>query len=258
MGIKGLILAGGKGTRLGHFTERVSNKHLAPVYDRVMIEYPMETLRGAGIKNITIVTSERSAGDIVRFVGDGNEFGFDSVEFKFQYGGDMGIADAIRQAGRGSVPTKVAVILGDNLFEQNMSSVVESFMSEQGGKGACAVVKFVPDPERYGVALIKDSKIVNIEEKPKKPKSSMAISGFYLFDERVFDIVGKLKKSDRGEYEVTDILKWYMDRDELTYKVTNKFWTDMGTYDSLLLASNWVRENRRIGDFEDKQFAIMG
>lgn len=246
--MRGLILAGGKGTRLGRFTERVTNKHLSLVYDRAMIEYPIETLKKAGVTNLTVVTSERSAGDIVRYLGDGSEFGLDSVEYKFQYGGDMGIADAIRQAGRGMEPTKVAVILGDNLFEQNMGPFVQDFHQEQGGVGASAIVKFVPDPERYGVALIKDGKIIDIEEKPRKPKSSMAITGFYLFDEKVFDIVGKLKKSDRGEYEVTDILKWYMDRDELTYHVTNRFWTDMGTYDSLLVASNWLREHH-ICDF---------
>lgn len=249
--MRGIICAGGKGTRLGSFTSRVSNKHLALIYDRPMLEYPMRTLANAGIEDVTIVTSERSAGDIVRFVGNGKEWGFDSVNFAFQYGGDLGIADAVKEAIKGRNRSPVAVILGDNLFQENMSKMVRRFHEEQNGRGARMLLKFVADPERFGVAQIKEGRVLDIEEKPKLPKSPLAITGFYLFDERLSDIIEALKPSQRGEYEVTDILKWYLADGSLRFDMTEGFWTDCGTYDSLLAASNYVRSRLHKSDFDE-------
>lgn len=238
----GVMLCGGSGEKFGAFAKKVTNKHLAVCYNKPMIDFPMNTIRGAGLRDMAVVTSERSAGDIVRYLGDGREFGLDSIRYYFQ-SGESGIADALRQVGKEGKRESVAVILGDNLFEEAMKNVVEDFKKVQGGVGARIVLKFVPDPERFGVASIKDGKVVDVEEKPKSPKSSLAVTGFYVFDERVFDIIETLKPSGRGEYEIADVIAWYMRQGQLGYHVTDGFWTDLGTYDSLLVGSNWVRNS---------------
>lgn len=253
--MRGVLCAGGSGSRLGRWTQRVSNKHTCMVYDRAMIELPIATMVNAGVDRLTIVTSEKSAGDLVRYVGNGAEFGLVEVDYKFQYGAS-GIADAIRQA-RTDRKEAVAVMLGDNLFEEEMNGMVNKFVMTQSCKGARVMLKFVPDPDRFGVAKISGETIIDIEEKPQYPKSSLAITGFYLFDEKVFDIIETLKPSGRGEYEVTDILKKYMELGELRYDVTTKFWTDMGTPDSLLLAANWLREKVTNGHTDREHMASV-
>lgn len=236
--MKGVILAGGLGTRLMPLT-RVTNKHLLPVYNKPMIHYPIQTLVNAGIEDIMIVTGGNDAGDFLRLLGNGNEFGLRDLHYTYQVG-EGGIADALRLAEHFADGDKVVVVLGDNIIEGNIRRAVGEFFAQ--GKGAKILLKEVPDPQRFGVAEIANGRIVSIEEKPAKPKSNLAVIGIYMYDRQAFDMIRKLKPSGRGEYEITDVNNMYIQQGTLTYDVLDGWWTDAGTFDSLLRASVMVAE----------------
>ncbi len=231
--MKGVILAGGLGSRLSPCT-KVTNKHLLPVYDKPMIYYPIMTLVNAGIKDILIVTGGNHAGDFLRLLGNGREFGLKDIAYTYQEG-EGGIADALKLAENFADGEKVFVILGDNIVQDNVSRHVQEFIKQP--KGAKVFLKEVPDPERFGVAEIKDNKIISIEEKPGKPKSNYAVCGLYMYDNEVFDIARNMKPSDRGELEITDVNNVYIQQNTMTYSVLKGWWTDAGTFQSLYRAS---------------------
>lgn len=234
--MKGVILAGGLGKRLYPLT-KITNKHLLPIYDKPMIFYPLQTLINAGIKDILVVTGGNHAGEFLRLLGNGKEFGLKHINYTYQEG-EGGIADALRLAEHFADNEKLCVILGDNIIEGNIISAVKSF--EKQPKGARVLIKEVPDPQRFGVPEIVGDKIVAIEEKPKKPKSNYAVIGIYMYDSYVFDIIKTLKPSGRGELEITDVSNAYIRQGTLTYEKLAGWWTDAGTYESMLLASNLV------------------
>jgi glucose-1-phosphate thymidylyltransferase len=239
MPIKGVILAGGLGKRLYPLT-RISNKHLLPVYNKPMIFYPIQTLVDAGIKDILIVTGGNHAGEFLRLLGNGKDFGLKHINYTYQEG-EGGIADALKLAEHFVDGDKVVVILGDNIIEKSIKDPVEAFRKQS--KGARILLKKVEDPQRFGVAELRGKKIISIEEKPKKPKSDYAVTGIYMYDARVFDIAKTLKPSKRGELEITDVNNEYIRRGELTYDILDGWWTDSGTFDSLLRANLLVAEN---------------
>lgn len=236
--MKGVILAGGLGTRLAPLT-RVTNKHLLPVYNKPMIYYPIECLINAGIEEIMIVTGGNDAGDFLRLLGNGNAFGLRDLHYTYQEG-EGGIADALRLAENFAEGGRIAVVLGDNIIEGNIRNAVEGFRSQPNG--AKLLLKEVTDPERFGVAEIRDRAIVGIEEKPPVPKSSFAVIGIYMYDEQVFEIIRTLKPSGRGELEITDVNNEYLRRGMLTYDVLEGWWTDAGTFESLDRAWRLVAE----------------
>ncbi|RLA85288.1 MAG: spore coat protein [Deltaproteobacteria bacterium] len=236
--MKGVILAGGLGTRLYPLT-KITNKHLLPVYDKPMIYYPLQTLINAGIRDILIVTGGNNAGDFLRLLGNGREFGLQHLNYTYQEG-EGGIAAALALAEYFAEGQKICVILGDNVIEKNIKKAVEDF--ERQERGAKIMLKEVPDPERFGVAVFEDGKLVRIEEKPKVPKSRYAVTGIYMYDSQVFDIIRTLKPSERGELEITDVNNTYIERGEMTWEVLDGWWTDAGTFDSLLRASNLVAQ----------------
>jgi len=236
--LKGVVLAGGLGTRLYPLT-KVTNKHLLPVYNKPMIYYPILTLVEAGIKDILIVTGGNSAGDFLRLLGNGREFGLSHLSFVYQEG-EGGIAAALSLAEHFSENDKIVVILGDNIVEKSIKKEVEIF--EKQPKGARILLKEVENPERFGVAEIKDGKIVRIIEKPKIPPSNLAVTGIYMYDSQVFDIIRTLKPSERGELEITDVNNKYLEMGQLTYGILDGWWTDAGTFDSLLKANILVAE----------------
>ncbi|MFA5389681.1 MAG: sugar phosphate nucleotidyltransferase, partial [Candidatus Omnitrophota bacterium] len=197
--MKGVILAGGLGKRLEPLT-RITNKHLLPVYGKPMIYYPIQALVDAGIKDILIVTGGNHAGEFLRLLGNGSEFGLKAINYTYQKG-EGGIAEALRLAEHFADNDKIVVILGDNLIERSIKRHVGDFSRQS--KGAKILLKKVSDPERFGVAEIKGKRIVGIAEKPKHPKSSYAVTGIYMYDRKVFDIIKTLKPSDRGELEIT-------------------------------------------------------
>jgi len=244
--MKGVILAGGLGTRLLPLT-RITNKHLLPVFDRPMIYYPLQALINADIRDILIVTGGPHAGDFLRLLGNGRDFGLAHLNYTFQEG-EGGIAAALGLAEHFAEGEKLCVILGDNLIEGSIGPTVGRFRRQR--RGARIIVKEVPDPERFGVAVVRDGRIVRIEEKPKQPKSRYAVTGIYMYDERVFDVVRTLKPSGRGELEITDVNNWYLRRGELECEVLHGWWTDAGTFESLHRAGNLVAEtgaNRTTG-----------
>jgi len=236
--LKGVVLAGGLGTRLYPLT-KVTNKHLLPVYNKPMIYYPILTLVEAGIKDILIVTGGNSAGDFLRLLGNGREFGLSHLSFVYQEG-EGGIAAALSLAEHFCENDKIVVILGDNIVEKSIKKEVEIF--EKQPKGARILLKEVENPERFGVAEIKDGKIVRIIEKPKIPPSNLAVTGIYMYDSQVFDIIRTLKPSERGELEITDVNNKYLEMGQLTYGILDGWWTDAGTFDSLLKANILVAE----------------
>ena len=236
--MKGIVLAGGLGKRLYPLT-RVSNKHLLPVYNKPMIYYPIQTLVDAGITDILIVTGGNHAGEFLRLLGNGKEFGLKHINYTYQ-DGEGGIADALKLAEHFADNDKVVVILGDNIIEKDIKKPVDEFRKQP--KGAKILLKKVEDPERFGVAEFKGKKIISIEEKPKKPKSDYAVTGIYMYDNQAFDIVRALKPSKRGELEITDVNNAYLKKGELTYDILDGWWTDSGTFDSLLRANNLVAE----------------
>jgi len=237
--MKGIVLAGGIGSRLYPLT-RVTNKHLLPVYDRPMIFYPLQTLVDAGIRDILIVTGGQNAGDFLRLLQNGKEFGLQQLSFAYQEG-EGGIADALRLAEPWAKGDKICVVLGDNVIEGDVQEAAKAF--EQLDKGAMVMLKDVPDPERFGVPVFEDGRIVRIEEKPKRPLSSYAVIGIYFYDGTVFDRIRTLKPSGRGEYEITDINNSYISDGTLKHTVLEGWWTDAGTFDSLLRATNLVAQS---------------
>ena len=236
--MKGIVLAGGIGSRLYPLT-RVTNKHLLPVYDKPMIFYPLQTLVDAGIRDILIVTGGQNAGDFLRLLQNGKEFGLQQLSFAYQEG-EGGIADALRLAEPWAKGDKICVVLGDNIIEHDVRDAANSF--QQQDKGAMVMLKEVPDPERFGVPVIDNGRIVRIEEKPRKPLSSYAVIGIYFYDGTVFDRIRGLKPSGRGEYEITDINNSYIAEGTLRHTLLDGWWTDAGTFESLWHASNMVRE----------------
>ncbi|MDD5496629.1 MAG: sugar phosphate nucleotidyltransferase [Candidatus Omnitrophica bacterium] len=236
--MKGVILAGGLGTRMQPLT-KITNKHLLPVYNKPMIYYPLETLVDAGIEDILIVTGGRHAGEFLRLLGNGAQFGLKHINYTYQEG-EGGIAEALGLAEHFADNEKIVVILGDNILEKGIKKEVDAFRRQ--AKGAKILIKEVDDPGRFGVVELKGKRIVSIEEKPKKPKSNYIVTGIYMYDARVFDIVKRLKPSRRGELEITDVNNVYIKRGELTYGTLDGWWTDSGTFESLLRASNLVAE----------------
>jgi len=236
--MKGVILAGGLGTRLYPLT-KVTNKHLLPVYDKPMIYYPIQTLINAGIHDILIVTGGNNAGDFLKLLGNGKEFGLKHINYTYQEG-EGGIAEALRLAEFFASGEKICVVLGDNLIEKNIRKAVENFRRQK--EGARILLKEVPDPQRFGVPELSGDRIVLIEEKPKKPKSQYAVIGIYLFDQEVFDIIKTLKPSDRGELEITDVNNRYIEKGLMAWDILEGWWTDAGTFESLLRANQLVAQ----------------
>ena len=234
--MKGVILAGGLGKRLYPLT-RVSNKHLLPVYNKPMVYYPIQTLVDAGLAEILIVTGGNHAGEFLRLLGNGKEFGLKHINYTYQ-DGEGGIADALKLAEHFADNDKIVVILGDNIIEKDIKKPIEEFRKQP--KGAKIILKKVEDPERFGVAELKGNRIISIEEKPKKPKSNYAVTGIYMYDSKVFEIIKTLKPSRRGELEITDVNNAYLKKRELTYSMLDGWWTDSGTFDSLLRANMLV------------------
>jgi glucose-1-phosphate thymidylyltransferase len=236
--MKGVILAGGLGTRL-HPLTKITNKHLLPVHKQPMIYYPIQTLINAGINDIMIVTGGNSAGDFLRLLGNGKDFGLKHLNYTYQEG-EGGIADALSLVEHFADDQPVCVVLGDNIIERNIRSAADQYR-EQGG-GAKIMLKKVHDPQRFGVPELDGDKVLQIEEKPKEPKSDYAVIGIYFYDHTVFDVIKTLKPSDRGELEITDVNNHYIRRGEMTWNELDGWWTDAGTFESLLRASNMVAE----------------
>jgi glucose-1-phosphate thymidylyltransferase len=230
--MKGIILAGGTGSRLYPLT-KITNKHLLPIYDKPMIYYPLQTLIDAGLDEIMIVSGKGHAGHFLELLGSGAEFGVHlTYEIQEEAGG---IAQALGLAEDFADDDDVAVILGDNIFQDRVLKAVQSFES-----GAFVFLKEVPDANRFGVAEIGGDHIISIEEKPAKPKSNYAVTGLYLYDNNVFDIISTLKPSGRGELEITDVNNEYIRKGAMSYSVLEGFWSDAGTFESLLRAGMMV------------------
>lgn len=237
--MKGVILAGGLGSRLFPLT-KITNKHLLPVFDKPMIYYPIQTLINAGIDDIMIVTGGNYAGHFLQLLGNGKEFGLKHINYTYQQG-EGGIADALSLVEHFADDEPICVVLGDNIIENNIKQAADDF--RQQGKGAKILLKKVHDPQRFGVPEIDGERVLNIEEKPKNPKSDFAVIGIYFYDNTVFDIIKTLKPSDRGELEITDVNNHYINRNEMTWSELDGWWTDAGTFDSLLRASNMIAES---------------
>jgi len=234
--MKGVILAGGLGTRLDPLT-RVTNKHLLPVYNRPMIFYPLWTLVNAGIEQILVVTGGNNAGDFLRLLGNGSEFGLKHLHYTYQQG-EGGIAAALSLAEHFAEGGKICVILGDNIIERNIQRAADAFRAQP--RGAKILLKRVPDPERFGVPVLRGSRVTRIVEKPRRAPSPYAVTGIYFYDASVFDYVRELKPSRRGELEITDVNNRYIKEGTMTYEVLRGWWTDAGTFDSLAHASHLV------------------
>jgi glucose-1-phosphate thymidylyltransferase len=238
--MKGIVLAGGLGTRLYPLT-KVTNKHLLPIYHKPMIYYPIETLVQGGIQDILIVTGGANAGDFLRLLGNGKEFGLRHINYTYQEG-EGGIAAALSLAEFFAEGDLICVMLGDNVIEGSIAGYIENF-KKQGG-GARILLKEVDDPQRFGVAEIRGNQIVRIEEKPAVPPSNYAVTGIYMYDAEVFNFVKELKPSRRGELEITDVNNAYINKGKLRYDILDGWWTDAGTFESLLHASNLVSKNK--------------
>jgi glucose-1-phosphate thymidylyltransferase len=234
--MKGVVLAGGTGSRLFPIT-RVTNKHLLSVYDKPMVYYPIQTLVNAGIQEILLVTGGKNAGDFLRLLGNGRDFGLKHLNYTYQ-DGEGGIAEALGLAEHFADGEPICVILGDNIIENNVCDAVENFKKQE--QGAKILLKEVPDAERFGVAEIRGSRVIGIEEKPTAPKSNYAVIGVYLYDATVFEKIHRLKPSGRGELEITDVNNFYLQEGNLTYEMLEGWWTDAGTFESLFRANNLV------------------
>ena len=236
--MKGVILAGGLGSRL-HPLTKITNKHLLPVYNEPMIYYPIKTLINAGIQDIMIVTGGNAAGDFLRLLGNGKAFGLKHLNYTYQEG-EGGIADALSLVRHFADEQPICVVLGDNIIENNIKQAADEFRRQE--TGAKILLKKVPDPNRFGVPELDGERVVRIEEKPQNPKSEYAVIGVYFYDNTVFDIITTLKPSARGELEITDVNNHYIERGEMTWGELEGWWTDAGTFDSLLRASKLVAE----------------
>lgn len=232
--MKGILLAGGNGRRLNPLTD-VTNKHLLPVYDRPMIFYPLQTLLDAGINDITIVTGKEYAGGFLKLLGSGRAF---NARFTFEIQEEAGgIAQALGITEHVAGGENVAVILGDNIFEDTFASEVANFKG-----GAHIFLKELPDAQRFGVAEVENDKVINIEEKPENPKTNLAVTGFYLYENSVFDVVKNLKPSHRGELEITDVNNYFIGQGNCDFSFVDGDWTDAGTFESLFRANYLARD----------------
>lgn len=234
--MKGIILAGGLGTRLQPLT-LVTNKHLLPIYDKPMIYYPIEKLVEAGITDIILVTGGNYAGDFLRLLGNGKEFGLSHINYVYQKG-EGGIAEALGLCEHYATGDSICVILGDNIFEDSIAAAVHDYSRVNiGGK---IFLKEVHDPQRFGVAELNGDKVVSIEEKPRVPKSNYAVTGIYMYDADVFEVIKTLKPSGRGELEITDVNNHYIRKNAMRYEFMKGWWTDAGTFESLYHANELV------------------
>ena len=236
--MKGIVLAGGTGSRLFPLT-KITNKHLLPIYDRPMIYYPIQTLVDAGIRDILIVTGGRNSGDFLRLLANGKQFGLEHINYTYQEG-EGGIADALALAKHFADGQKTCVILGDNIIEGSIRKAAEQFTAQ--AEGAHILLKEVQDAERFGVAEVAGGKIVGIEEKPQHPKSNYAVTGIYMYDPTVFEKIRTLVPSNRGELEITDVNNAYIGEGSMSFSFLDGWWTDAGTFDSLLRAANLVAQ----------------
>jgi glucose-1-phosphate thymidylyltransferase len=239
--MKGIVLGGGLGTRLYPLT-KITNKHLLPVYDMPMICYPIFTLVEAGIDEIMLVTGGNSAGEFLRLLGDGKEFGLKTLAYTYQEK-EGGIAHAISLCWEFIGEDKFVVILGDNILDGSIRESVERFKREEGAK---IMLKEVPNPQDYGVPVIKENKVVKVIEKPKDPPTNYAVIGVYMYEAQVFDVIRGLKPSSRGELEISDVNDWYAKQGKLNYEIFDGWWGDAGvSVDSLLEVNNYVARQKR-------------
>ena len=236
--MKGVVLAGGLGSRLRPLTA-VTNKHLLPVFNQPMIYYPIQTLVNAGITDIMIVTGGNSAVDFLKLLGNGKAFGLKHLNYTYQEG-EGGIAAALSLVEHFAGDDAICVVLGDNIIEGNIRAAADSYREQRSG--AKILLKRVSDPQRFGVPELNGKHVLRIEEKPAQPKSDYAVIGIYMYDARVFEIIRALKPSGRGELEITDVNNAYIERGEMTWDELAGWWSDAGTFESLLYASNLVAE----------------
>lgn len=234
--MKGIVLAGGLGSRLRPLTA-VTNKHLLPVFNQPMIYYPIQTLVNAGVTDIMIVTGGNSAGDFLKLLGNGKAFGLKHLNYTYQEG-EGGIAAALALVEHFAAGEPVCVVLGDNIIQGNIRAAADSYREQN--EGAKILLKKVPDPQRFGVPELDGRRVLQIEEKPLQPKSEYAVIGIYMYDARVFEIIRTLKPSGRGELEITDVNNAYIESGEMTWDELDGWWSDAGTFESLLHASNLV------------------
>lgn len=244
--MRGIVLAGGLGSRLFPLT-KVTNKHLLPIYNRPMIYYPIKTLVDAGIQEILVVTGGNNAGEFLRLLGNGKEFGLKHLDYTYQEG-EGGIAAALSLAEYFADDDSICVILGDNVYEQTFAKSVADFTAR--GHGAKIHLKKVENAQRFGVPVIDGDRIVKIEEKPKNPQSEYAVTGLYMYDPTVFQIIKTLKPSGRGELEITDVNNAYIAKNDMAYEVIEGWWSDAGTFDSLL-RTNILVASQHEGDPEE-------
>jgi glucose-1-phosphate thymidylyltransferase len=239
--MKGVVLAGGKGTRL-HPLTRITNKHLLPIYDRPMVTYAVEALVGAGVKELLLVTGGTHAGEFFRLLGDGHEYGIERLSYAYQER-EGGIAEALGLAERFVVDDRVAVVLADNVFEQSIRPAIASFEKQE--RGARILLAHIDDPEHLrhlGVAELEGDRVVKIVEKPEEPASEYAVTGVYLYDSSVFEVIPTLEPSGRGELEITDVNNWYVEQGAMTYEVVEGFWGDAGeSIDAYYEVNDFVR-----------------
>ncbi len=238
--MKGIILAGGTGSRLFPLT-KITNKHLLPIYDRPMIYYPIQTLVDAGIEDIMVVTGGRHSGGFLELLANGKHFGLKHIHYTYQEG-EGGIAHALALAEHFADGQKICVILGDNIIEESIRAAVDRFKAQP--QGAHILLKEVQDAERFGVAELAGDRIAGIEEKPARPKSNYAVTGIYMYDATVFAKIKTLVPSGRGELEITDVNNAYIREGNMTFSFLEGWWTDAGTFESLLRAANLVAQSR--------------
>jgi len=249
--LKGIVLAGGTGSRLFPLT-KITNKHLLPIYDKPMIFYPIQALVDAGIRDILLVTGGQNSGDFLRLLANGKKFGLAHLNYTYQEG-EGGIADALALAEHFADGEKICVILGDNIIQGSIAPAVQAFEKQE--RGARILLKEVHDAERFGVAELSGDRILGIEEKPSHPKSPYAVIGIYLYDGTVFEKVRKLVPSRRNELEITDVNNAYIREGSMSYSFLDGWWTDAGTFESLLRAANLVAESRATQDPESAAIA---
>jgi len=252
--MKGVILAGGLGSRLRPCTQ-VTNKHLLPVYDRPMIYYPIQTLLDAGVDDILLVTGGEHAGDFLKLLGNGKSLGIHELSYTYQEG-EGGIADALSLAQDYAEGGRLIVMLGDNIVEKSIREPVDRYRNQ--ASGAKILLKRVPDPERFGVARVDhNGTVLEIIEKPKSPPSDLAVTGIYMYDQTVFEMISQIEPSARGELEITDVNNLYLNRGDLTSDELHGWWTDAGTFESLHRATHLVREQRMSGTTNEVLSPVM-
>jgi glucose-1-phosphate thymidylyltransferase len=238
--MKGIVLAGGTGSRLFPLT-KITNKHLLPIYDKPMIYYPIQTLVDAGITDIMVVTGGRNSGDFLRLLANGKEFGLKHIAYTYQEG-EGGIAEALGLCEHFADGNPICVVLGDNIIEKSIRTAADAFRRQP--VGARILVKEVADAGRFGVAEFDGERIVGIEEKPAHPKSNYAVTGIYMYDASVFDKIATCKPSHRNELEITDVNNAYIREGTMAFSFLEGWWTDAGTFDSLLRAANLVQQSK--------------